>query len=408
MHDRLGSPNGDKKAVESLSLCIFIDALGWEILKQHSFLDDVITLRAPLDTIFGYSSTCDPTILTGLLPRDHGHFSFFAYDPAASPFKKSLFLQLMRLVPKALSSRNRVRNIVGRVLRRRLRYTGYFNIYNMPFQLLPLFDYTEKRDLYQPGGINSGSPTIMDYARDTGIDFFLSDWRASEETNLEQLRAVINDPERSCRYAYLYMAAMDAILHRVGSVDAEVTQKMAWYEERIREILADAEQRYDEIRLFIFSDHGMTDIIGLCDLMTTMKSSGLEFGKDYTAVYDSTMARFWCLSEGAEERIVQTLTTVKEGHIMSEEEKHTLGVDFPDGRYGQIFFLLDPGILLVPSHMGERPLKGMHGYTPEDPASTASFLTNTLLDEVPQRLDGLYHLMHREIDRALPAARERT
>ena len=69
-----------------LTLCVFIDALGWEILQRHSFLDDIVVEKRPLNTVFGYSSTCDPTIITGKMPRDHGHFAFFTYDPENSPF----------------------------------------------------------------------------------------------------------------------------------------------------------------------------------------------------------------------------------------------------------------------------------------------------------------------------------
>jgi hypothetical protein len=49
---------------KKLTLCVFIDALGWEVLQRHPFLDDILAVKAPLNTIFGYSSTCDPTILT--------------------------------------------------------------------------------------------------------------------------------------------------------------------------------------------------------------------------------------------------------------------------------------------------------------------------------------------------------
>ncbi len=65
---------------DTLTLFLFVDALGWELLQKHSFLDDALPYRRPLDTVFGYSSTCDPTILTGKAPRDHGHFSFFCYN----------------------------------------------------------------------------------------------------------------------------------------------------------------------------------------------------------------------------------------------------------------------------------------------------------------------------------------
>ena len=391
----------EKKKKKSLSLCIFIDALGWEILKNHSFLDDELVHKQSLQTIFGYSATCDPTILTGLLPRSHGHFSFYAYDPDHSPFKGSPFIQLMRLVPKALSSRNRVRNIAGRIIKKRLRYTGYFNIYNMPFRMLHYFDYTEKKDLYQKGGIKSGSPTIMDYARDNGIDFFLANWKACETENLENLSSVIKDESRNCSFAYLYMASMDAILHQYGKDHAEVTKKIGWYEEKIRALLADARANYEEVRLFVFSDHGMTDVHTDFDLRQVIDRIGLKFGKDYAVVYDSTMARFWFLKEGAEEKIRAALQTVGEGTILEDSVLHEWGVDFPDKRYGDLFFLMNAGVLIVPSHMGERTIAGMHGYSPEDIDSTASFSSNVELATNPVRLDDLYILMKQEIDRCL-------
>lgn len=393
--------SGQEEKLPGISICIFIDAFGWELLDRHSFLDDMLPVKQPLDTIFGYSATCDPTILTGLLPRDHGHFSFFVYDPDHSPFRRMPLLQLMRLVPKALSSRNRARSVIGKLINRQLAYTGYFNIYNMPFNLMKYMDYTEKRDLYQPGGINSGSPTIMDYARDQNIDFFLSDWKASEEQNLKDLTDAVLDPRRDCRFAYLYMASMDAVLHRVGTDHPEVSAKIAWYEQQIRALIRTAQSRYREVRFFIFSDHGMTDVHDTCDVQGPVAASGLKFGQDYAAVYDSTMARFWFFNSQASRRIEEILKGLPCGEVLTDQQLSAWGVDFPDRRYGELFFLMHPGVLLLPSHMGDRPIAGMHGYSPEDKDSAAAFCSSCALDLEVSRLDDLYGLMKGEIDRWL-------
>src|SRR5947209_16258995 len=95
-----------------LSLFVFIDAFGWELLQRNSFLDDVLQTKAPLGTIFGYSSTCDPTILTGKLPREHGHFSFFYHNPSGSPFR---ICRLLRFLPAFVTRRGRVRRLMSRV-----------------------------------------------------------------------------------------------------------------------------------------------------------------------------------------------------------------------------------------------------------------------------------------------------
>lgn len=381
-----------------LPLFVFVDALGWEILRRHpDFLAGEAPHRSRLESVFGYSSTCDPTIITGLMPEDHGHFSFFVYDPPRSPFAVCRWL---RLLPRSVTSRGRVRRMMSRAIRRYYGFTGYFQIYNMPFEVLPLFDYSEKRDLYQPGGINSGAETIFDILRARRIPFHLSDWQASEERNVASLRAAIRTGEP--RFAYLYMASMDALLHADGTGSERATRRIAWYHREIASLLADARERYDTVHLHVFSDHGMTDVRECCDLIPRIRATGLEFGKDYAAVYDSTMARFWFLREGARERIEAALREVPQGRILGDEDFARYRCRFAGNRYGELFFLLNPGVLLCPSFLGEKPLAGMHGYAPEHKDTDAAFLTNVAGLEAPRRLDGIFPLMLAEAERASP------
>jgi len=379
--------------MKKLLLFTFIDAFGWELLQKNIFLEGFVKKKAPLETIFGYSATCDPTILTGLLPREHGHFSFFVYDPANSPFKTA---RMLSLLPQSLSRRGRVRNQISRFYKKYLGYTGYFQLYNMPFRTLHKYDYTEKRDIYEPGGINSGARTIFDRLRDEKIPFYLSDWRASEAINLRVLKEQIQKADIS--FAYLYLAAMDATLHAHGTGSELVRAKIAWYDEQIRDIIATARHNYDSVSFFAFSDHGMTDVRSTCDLMSMMAGLPLKQNLDYAVVYDSTMARFWFLRDHAEEQIVSTLRGCSQGRILDQETLRSWGCDFSDRRYGELFFLMNPGVLLCPSFMGETKLAGMHGYDPHDRDSTAMFVSNVENCRVPARLDDLYRLMDDQIN----------
>ena len=56
-------------------------------------------------------------------------------------------------------------------------------------------------------------------------------------------------------------------------------------------------------------------------------------------------------------------------------ELRQLRTYFPDGYFGELIFLVKEGVLIVPSHMGERPIRAMHGYHPSDPNSDAIFLS---------------------------------
>lgn len=377
----------------TLALFVFIDALGWELLQRNPFLGELAPTRTRLETVLGYSCTCDPTILTGRLPREHGHFSFFVYDPKRSPFSKPL-CQLFGLLPTALTDRARVRHKVSQLFKKQLGYTGYFNLYAVPFKHLPSLDYTERRDLYAPNGINGGQKTLTDDLRAAGIPHFVSDWRRDDTANVAALAQAL--PETKPRVAYLYLAGMDGVLHAEGTRSEKVAAKLAWYEQKLTELVAQARTLYSDVRLHVFSDHGMTDVRETCDLMRVIERLGLTWGKDYAAVYDSTMARFWFFSESARQSITGALEHEHAGRLLTDDDLAGFGCDFADRRFGELFFLLNPGVLLCPSYMGARPIKGMHGYDPADPHSAASYLTNTLPDMLPQRLTDLYGLMRAE------------
>src|ERR1051325_4546983 len=64
-----------------LPLFIFIDACGWEIIKNESFLTSLAPSRKKLESVFGYSSACVPSILSGRWPAEHRNWSYFVYDP---------------------------------------------------------------------------------------------------------------------------------------------------------------------------------------------------------------------------------------------------------------------------------------------------------------------------------------
>ena len=245
---------------------------------------------------------------------------------------------------------------ISRRLQAIFGWDGYFQVYNTPFKHLELLDYTEKRDLYMPGGINGGQKTLFDCLHDKGVPFHVSNWRLSEEDNLSRLARVLDGAE--VEFAYLYLAAMDGLLHAEGTGSAQVTAKVAWYEQKLRDIIALAHRRYRDVVLSVFSDHGMTDTRETSNLMLRVEALDLRYGVDYAAVYDSTMARFWFMTERARRRIVSLLATEERGRVLTRSELVELGVDFENHEYGEVLFLMDPGVLLCPSFMRRQPIAG--------------------------------------------------
>jgi hypothetical protein len=68
-----------------LPLFVFIDACGWEILKTDPFARALAPERKRLDSVFGYSSACIPSILSGRWPDEHHNWCYFVYSPKNWP-----------------------------------------------------------------------------------------------------------------------------------------------------------------------------------------------------------------------------------------------------------------------------------------------------------------------------------
>ena len=142
----------------------------------------------------------------------------------------------------------------------------------------------------------------------------------------------------------------------------------------------------------IISDHGLTPLTKTEDIISAVEETKLVFGKDYGACYDSTMARFYYLTENAKTLIEEKMSRFS-GHFLSEEEEKKYGIFRLDRLFGDDIFLLDAGIQIVPSDMSDKPLNGMHGFAPEDEHSFAAVLSNIAIPEYVNNVKDYYKLM---------------
>lgn len=354
----------------SLSLFIMVDACGWEIIKNDPFLEELAPHRHRLESVFGYSSTCVPSIVSGRWPEEHRNWCYFVHSPEASPFR---FLRWLKWLPKAITSRRIFRRWLTKVAKKKLGFKGYFDLYNIPFEHIDQFDFTEKKSPLQPKGMNRGS-NIFDTLVEQKVPHFVSDPNQSEEANRDALAAHLEAGD--INFAFMYWAGLDGLLHQVGNDSSEVPARLRVYEQWIGYLHEQARHHYDEVNLYVFSDHGMANCDVHLNLKAVIEKLPLTFGRDYAVVYDSTMARFWFFNEEARQKITDALTAVPEGRILPEAELKELRAHFDDHQFGEMIFLVQEGVLIVPSHMGERPIRAMHGYHPHAPHSYASLLTN--------------------------------
>jgi len=354
-----------------LHIFVLIDALGWKVLEGRSFLDTILPHRQPLPTVLGYSAGAIPTMLTGRLPAQHGHWNLLYLDPERSPFR---WLRHLDFLPRPVLD-NRVARRILRELGRRVLGLGPLFECAVPPSLLPWFNWTEKLNIYQRGGI-TGASSIFDRLAETGAEHTVYTYHHSGDADILS-RALHDVQTRPRGFYFLYLSEVDRLLHHHFHDRELLDERLGWYARELAKLFDAARLGDANASFTIFSDHGMTPVDRHYDLPGQVEALGFDQPADYLAVYDSTMARFWFFDERARRDISALLATVPCGRIVSDQELDNLGVRFPDGRHGHLILLLHPGWLLAGSRFNQSWLPaGMHGYHPDDPYSDGVFLSD--------------------------------
>lgn len=355
-----------------LQVIALIDALGWEYIRERQFLDDVLPYRTSLQTVLGFSSGAIPTILTGLMPERHGHWNLFYYDPRHSPF---WWLKAFNWLPNRVLDSRYGRKILKELGRRVLGLGPTFECCVSP-RLLPYFNFSERRDIYAPKGIEN-APSLFDELEREGRSYRVYTYHQCSDAEILR-RARRDIAESDATLFFLYLCEVDGFLHMHCKEPEAIDRKLQWYDEQLREVFDVARKRDPEASLMVCSDHGMTPVTQHADLVGEVAKLGLRMPQDYLAVYDSTMARFWFFNDAARERVAATMQSLSCGCVLSRQELDKFGLHFPDDRYGELIFLLNPGWMVAESDFngkGWSP-EGMHGYHPDDSYSDAIFLSS--------------------------------
>jgi predicted AlkP superfamily pyrophosphatase or phosphodiesterase len=348
-----------------IGIYVMIDALGINYLRSHEFLPE-FDHRVGLRTVLGYSCSCQPTLLSGKLPREHGHGAMYQRRLGASVLEPA---RTYSWLPGWIGNHHRIRSRIHTAVSAQVN--GYFSLYECPTRLLPEFDLVEQRSIFEPGGLRRAD-SIFDELEKKNLCYRSYFWNRSEEENLLSAEADIQRGDVD--FIFLYLPALDGLLHAHGSEGKPVADHLAWIEKWLRRLRDQAEISAEVAEMFVFSDHGMSDVHGGVDLISPIES---EFGRNggrYLAFYDSTLVRVWSDDAQVREEFVDFFRGRSEGRYIDEEEKELLGSNFPDRSQGDEVFVMNEGLLVLPSYMGKNMLAGMHGYHPDGVDTDACLL----------------------------------
>ena len=343
---------------------LLVDALGWELAESVAGFAAALPHRRRLETILGFSSGALPTLFTGRLPSEHGRWLMYRRAAGGdTPFRGFRWLGL--LPPRLRRSWKLTRMLTRLVARRGVR--GYFSLYQVPRELLEEFDLAERDDIFVPGGLPGDS--LWDVVERLGVPWRGWNWRTPEPEALEAVeQALERGPED---FLFCYTPGLDEALHREGARGADVRGRLAVYDGWLSRLTDAARRRGEDLRLVLLSDHGMLDVRETMDVMGALARLSCRWPRDYVPFFDSTFARFWWRSAAARAEVRAALEGLRGGRGLGDDELARAGALFAAREYGEDIYLLDPGVLMVPSFMGSRRLAAMHGYDAAHPGMAA-------------------------------------
>jgi len=356
--------------------------LGWERVLNPESTNNKIWHGAVRE-MFGFMTR--PAFFAGLDPENSGVCMMYSFSPATSPFRPLRFLP--SFVRQFFDSVSPLEHLCRRIITQHVRHSVsgpehfYATTVEIPLYILPCFDFGEKTFPWE--GYQHGK-SIFQVLNEYGFKWkyigypLVTDYSSDERMAEDFKREVSSD----CRFAYIHFSQLDGLGHQYGPDSPQYKQGVKNYQRLLKEIIEHCKEIFgNNFSLLAFGDHGMVKVEHTIDIWSELPSLHLRLGlgKDYVVFLDSTMARFWCFTDRAREKIAAMLSELEGGHLLTKEDYAKYRIRFPDNRYGDLIFLADPGHLIFPNffQMDGPPPKGMHGYDPDEPENWGAFMLSS-------------------------------
>jgi glycosyltransferase involved in cell wall biosynthesis len=299
-----------------------------------------------------------PAFFAGLQPEECGVAHMFYYNPQGSPFRN-------------IDVRDRDRSRITHELRAEAERRGYSLVKfigscgEIPLPLLKYFDFSEKYFTADRSSLGSHR-TLFDYLREDHKKWLWIAYPDGPGTTVGVLDEFHRRFSPAQDFIYLHFSELDWIGHQFGPHSDEQKKVLREIDDAISKVYAKLNQTFDVIHGVIFGDHGQVKIQKNIDIESLLRTSGLVLEKDYICFLDSTQARFWCFNDTARRTIIELLSKVADGTLLTEADLFRLHFRFSDHRFGELIFVMNDETGIFPNYFQRATaFKGLHGYLPE-------------------------------------------
>lgn len=308
----------------------------------------------------------DPTILTGKYPHEHGMWQL-EIKPEMPYFKEDLLDKLPDFITTTfqclihLLTGNYDLAAIPRWRRKRFKFkkTRYYKRTVENFLKLNDFD------------------TIFNMIGENYCNYIYI-------KNIKELnQSLDNLLQNEYKLQFIEVHALDTLQHWNLDAQDRIANYYGQFDSYIEKLYKACT---DKGVTFIFlSEHGMEPVKGHIDIIGKLKSLAIP-RDEYSYFIEAPKARFFFHSDRACKEILNLLSSINNGKVLSYKDLHKYNVKFTDSKQGEYYFIADTGYILFP-HDYYHPIanlflgiidrqqrrrlisnkyRGYHGYLPEN------------------------------------------
>lgn len=350
-------------------LVVFIDSFPYDYLDHAPFLSS-LAQRIRLIPGFGYSSTNQVELLSGLTPDDLGYYGEWTYDPDNSPFRRwRLPLRMASPVRHIYYLDRAAHRVLGKVTKLAVKNVPFSQIGYFSHPYISVFDKRFPRDslLKLPNVKGAFS-----------YNYGSLPWPEIDRAVYKRAKELIAELHEG-QHLVVSMTKLDMIGHLFGPDSPQYREKIAeldcWLADLYESLLA----RFPSGILAVMSDHGMANVSrGVTPNIE--KVFGSPRPDKYFYYLDGTLLRVWTAKKSLAGEIGDFLQELKIGSVATPSERASFGLT--SSSFGDVIFMIDEPLMFVPCFWGGRISRGMHGYHPANPSQHGIFLMSSVGDNI--------------------------
>ncbi len=376
---------------------IIIDSLMFKQLKHAPFLSSVAdNYQADFIPPLGYQED-GLSFFSGKKPDQINIGPLFCYSPKTSIFSWLKLFKYFRFLDLTLFKYGLI------TLSHFFKKEKHLGKSDIPIKFISNFDISTHS--LEPNNYVLEVKTIFDdlIEKNKSFAFIKGPWLITDRENKfmrnffrniffrgDERTIGLAEKYRDKDFNLIWLLELDAITHKFGPDSPEAINQVKKIDKLLENYLKGE-------KFIIHSDHGMAEVKDSVDLLGILKELPFKMGKDYLIFLDSAMARFWFFNSNVFPAFREKLESLSVGHFLTSQEKDEYGYNFFDNRYGDEFFVLDEGKIILQSYMSKKMAKGMHGYLPEGDQK-GIFISNLNLGKKEQVFyNEILNLIHGEI-----------